>query len=396
MTIPISAPDITETEIAAVGDVLRSAVLSGGRVIAEFEERFADYVGARHAVGVSSGTAGLHLAVVAAGVSDGDLVLTTPFSFVASANVMLYERAVPVFVDIDPVTLNMDAGATADVVADLAAGGGAADRWLPPAARGRRAGPLRALLPVHVFGVPLEVDRFADLAAAYGLSLIEDACEALGAWSGTTHVGTRGDAAVFAFYPNKQMTTGEGGMVVTSRDDWAPVLRSLRNQGRDDSGTWLRHVRLGYNYRMTAMSAALGLVQLGRLGELLAKREQVARWYAQRLGGVEGVNLPFEPAATVRRSWFVYVVRLADGLDREAVMAALQAAGIDVRPYFTPIHLQPFYRDRFGYRAGAFPITEAVARSTLALPFFSTMTERQVEDVCETLAAAVRQQPVRT
>jgi len=395
--LPMSAPDITDAEIDAVTAVLRSAVLSGGKVTAAFEERFAAYVGTRYAIGVSSGTAGLHMAVVAAGVRDGDLVLTTPFSFVASANVVLYERAVPVFVDIDPSTLNIDPAAAAAAVADLLRGGTAAEPWLPPAWRGgNAAGPLRALLPVHIFGVPLAMDRFVALARAHQLALIEDACEALGAFSGGRHAGTHGDAAVFGFYPNKQMTTGEGGMIVTSRDDWASVLRSLRNQGRDESETWLRHVRLGYNYRMTAMSSALGLVQLGRLDELLAKRDQVARWYAQRLAGVEGVQLPVGPAPAARRSWFVYVVRLGPGIDRDAVIGALQAVGIDVRPYFTPIHLQPFYRERFGYRPGQFPITEAVARSTLAVPFFATMTEPQVEYVCQHLAAAVRQQLVRT
>ena len=391
--IPMSSPDITAAEIEAVKRVLQTPYLSIGPYIAEFEERFAAYVGTRYAVGVSSGTAGLHLCVIAAGIGEGNLVITTPFSFIASANVILYERAIPVFVDIDPLTLNINPEQVAEAVHDLSKGGRAARRWLPPALRESRfrLRPPKALLPVHVFGQPADMDPLLEIARAYGLAVIEDACEAIGAEYKGRKAGTFGDAAVFAFYPNKQMTTGEGGMIVTDRDDWDALFRSLRNQGRDVQDAWLNHSRLGYNYRMDEMSAALGLAQLGRIEELLSKRERVAQWYNERLKDVESVQVPYVASTTTRMSWFVYVIRLAPEIGRNAVMAALEERGIPSRPYFTPIHLQPFYRERFGYREGDFPITESVARSTLALPFSSVMTEEQLEYVCEQLAGVLRQ-----
>jgi dTDP-4-amino-4,6-dideoxygalactose transaminase len=235
------------------------------------------------------------------------------------------------------------------------------------------------------------MDPLLEIARAYGLAVIEDACEAIGAEYKGRKTGTFGDAAVFAFYPNKQMTTGEGGMIVTDRDDWDALFRSLRNQGRDVHDAWLNHSRLGYNYRMDEMSAALGLAQLGRIEELLSKRERVAQWYNERLKDVESVQVPYVASTTTRMSWFVYVIRLAPEIDRSAVMAALEERGIPSRPYFTPIHFQPFYRERFGYREGDFPVIEAVARLTLALPFSSVMTEEQVEYVSEQLAGVLRQ-----
>jgi dTDP-4-amino-4,6-dideoxygalactose transaminase len=388
--------------------VLQTPHLSIGPRIAEFEERFAAYVGARHAIGVSSGTAGLHLCVIAAGVSEGDLVITTPFSFVASANVILYERAIPVFVDIDPKTLNIDPTLVAEAVHDLTRGGSSAQHWLPPMMRNPKSevrspkseirSP-KSILPVHAFGQPADMDPILEVAREYNLAIIEDACEALGAAYKGRRIGSSDPKSeirnpkctVFAFYPNKQITTGEGGMIVTNNDDWAALFRSLRNQGRDVHDAWLNHTRLGYNYRMDEMSAALGLAQLGRIEELLAKRERVAQWYNERLKDVEGVQIPYIAPTTTRMSWFVYVIRLAPEIDRNAVMAALEERGIPSRPYFTPIHLQPFYRERFGYREGDFPVTEAVARSTLALPFSSVMTEEQVEYVCEQLVAVLRQ-----
>jgi perosamine synthetase len=407
--IPMSSPDITAAEIEAVNQVLQTRYLSLGPCIAEFEEHFAAYVGARHAVCVSSGTAGLHLCVIAAlrgervepGVSEGDLVITTPFSFVSSANVILYERAIPIFVDIDPHTLNIDPALVAEAVHDLTKGGSTAKRWLPSALQNPQSAIRnpQSILPVHAFGQPADMDPILDVAHEYGLAVIEDACEALGAEYKGRRIGTQPEtcnlrlATVFAFYPNKQMTTGEGGMIVTDRDDWDALFRSLRNQGRDVFDAWLNHTRLGYNYRLDEMSAALGLAQLGRIEELLAKREQVARWYNERLKGVDGVQIPYIAPTTTRMSWFVYVIRLAPQIHRNAVMAALEERGIPSRPYFTPIHLQPFYREMFGYQEGDFPITESVARSTLALPFSGVMTEEQVEYVCEHLVAVLESPP---
>ena len=398
LSVPMSSPDITAAEIDAVNQVLQTSYLSLGPRIAEFEERFAAYVGARHAIAVSSGTAGLHLCVIAAGIGEGDLVITTPFSFVSSANVILYQRAIPIFVDIDPHTLNIDPALVAQAADDLARGGHAANRWLPPSLRqppSSNLHPPSSILPIHAFGQPADMDPILDIARQHNLAVIEDACEALGAEYKGRRIGTQPEtcnlklATVFAFYPNKQMTTGEGGMIVTDRDDWDALFRSLRNQGRDVFDAWLNHTRLGYNYRLDEMSAALGLAQLGRIEELLAKRERVAQWYNQRLADVELVETPYIAPTTTRMSWFVYVIRLAPEIDRNAVMAALEEQNIPSRPYFTPIHLQPFYRERFGYREGDFPVTEAVARSVLALPFSSVMTEEQVEYVCENLAQIV-------
>ena len=391
MHVPMSSPDLTDAEIAAVNQVLATRYLSLGPRIAEFEERFAAYVGARHAVGVSSGTTGLHLCIIAAGVEEGDLVVTTPFSFVSSANCILFERAIPIFVDIDPQTLNLDPALVAQAADDLAHGGDAAQQWLPPALRKSQIpnpkSQIKALLPVDIFGQVADMDPIRQVAGRHNLVIIEDACEAIGAEYKGRKAGTLGDVAVFAFYPNTQMTTGEGGMIVTDDEEWANLFRSLRNQGRDIFDAWLNHSRLGYNYRMDEMNAALGLAQLGRIEELLAKRERVAQMYNERLCEVESVTIPYVAPETTRMSWFVYVVRLATEIDRNRVMADLEERGVPSRPYFTPIHLQKFYRERFGFREGDFPVTEAVARSTLALPFSGVMTEEQVEYVCLALKA---------
>jgi dTDP-4-amino-4,6-dideoxygalactose transaminase len=392
-SIPMSSPDLVETDIAAVHQVLRTPCLSIGPRIAAFEEHLAAYIGVRYAVAVSSGTAGLHLAVIAAGVGEGDLVITTPFSFVASANCVLYERATPIFVDIDPRTLNIGPALVAQAADDLTRGGDAARCWLPPALRHSPFAirDLKAILPVDAFGQPADYDPIREVADRHGLVIIEDACEAIGAECKGRKAGTLGDVGVFAFYPNKQMTTGEGGMIVTDREEWAALFRSLRNQGRDAFDAWLNHSRLGYNYRLDEMSAALGLAQLRRIEELLAKRERVAQMYNERLAGIDGVIVPYVASMTTRMSWFVYVIRLDPKIDRNRVMARLEERGVPSRPYFTPIHLQPFYRERFGYREGTFPITEAVARSTLALPFSGVMTEGQVDCVCKALSAVVQE-----
>ena len=374
MRIPMCEPDITTAERVAVDEVLRGTTLSIGPRLELFERRIASYVGARHAAGVSSGTAGLHLCMLAAGVGEYDLVITTPFSFVASANAAMYVRARPVFVDVEPRALTIDPQRLADTARTLSR------------RHGRR---LKAILPVHVFGQTADMDPILEIAQRYGLAVIEDACEAIGAEYKGRSAGTIGDAGVFAFYPNKQMTTGEGGMIVTDDPGWDALFRSLRNQGRDTFDGWLAHSRLGYNYRLDELSAALGAVQAARLDELLAKRERVAGWYAARLAGLEGVERPAPAPWTTRMSWFVYVVRLAPRHDRDRVIRELEARGIPARPYFPPIHLQPFYRGRFGLRPGDFPVTEAAGASCLALPFFGTMREEQVDTVCGALAEAL-------
>jgi dTDP-4-amino-4,6-dideoxygalactose transaminase len=402
MSIPMSCPDLTEIEVAAVAQVLRTPCLSIGPQLTAFEEAFAACIESRYAVGVNSGTSGLHLCMLAAGVREGDLVITTPFSFIASANCILYERAIPVFVDVDPLTGNIDSDLVAEAIGTLSNGRHSADRgrWLPPTLRSAAVsvGRSKAVLPVHAFGQPADMDPILAVAGEYELAVIEDACEAVGAEYKGRRAGTLGDAAVFAFYPNKQMTTGEGGMIVTDNGVWADLFRSLRNQGRDVFDAWLNHTRLGYNYRLDEMSAALGLAQLRRIEELLAKRAQVAGWYSQGLANEELIERPYLAPTTTRMSWFVYVVRVKPPADRDEVMRVLEGAGVPSRPYFTPIHLQPFYREKFGYQPGDFPVTEFLGNTCLALPFSGVMTEDQVDYVCQQLRDSVSQaarQPAR-
>jgi dTDP-4-amino-4,6-dideoxygalactose transaminase len=364
-------PSVTAAERTAVLDVLSTSVLALGPRLDEFERAVAARAGASFGAGVNSGTSGLHLCVIAAGVSEGDVVLTTPFSFVASANCVLYERATPWFVDVEPDALTIDPGRLELEVKKLV----------------RRGERVKAILPVHVFGQPCDMDPILDLAERHGLAVIEDACEAIGAEYRGRPVGALGDAGVFAFYPNKQMTTGEGGMVVTNRADWDALLKSLRNQGRDVFDGWLEHSRLGYNYRLDEMSAALGLAQLARLDELLAARERVAGWYEARLADNEWLTVPRAARWTTRTSWFVYVIRLASRELRDLAMNELAARGIPARQYFPPIHLQRFYRERFGFSRGDFPVAEAAGDTCLALPFFPAMREEQVDEVCGELLA---------
>jgi perosamine synthetase len=391
MYISMSSPDLTAADVDTVLSVLHTPYLSIGPQIRTFEQAVASYVGTTYAIAVSSGTAGLHLAVIAAGVGEGDLVITTPFSFIASANCVLYERAIPVFVDIDPQTLNIDPALVAQAAEDLTQGDNAAHRWLPPAIRNTQHATrkLKAVLPVDAFGQPADYAPIREIARRHNLAVIEDSCEAIGAEYKDRKAGALGDVAVFAFYPNKQMTTGEGGMIVTDRENWDALFRSLRNQGRDVFDAWLNHTRLGYNYRMDEMSAALGSSQLRRVEELLARRERVAGWYNERVVDIKGVQAPYIAPTTTRMSWFVYVVRIAPGVGRDRVMARLKEQGIPSRPYFTPIHLQPFYVQKFGYRRGDFPITEEAGDTCLALPFSGVMTEEQVDYVCDALKAVV-------
>jgi perosamine synthetase len=386
--VPMSSPDLTPAEREAVLEVLGTPSLSIGPKVQAFEQMVAERVGVRHAVAVSSGTSGLHLCVRAMGIEDGDRVITTPFSFVASANVLLYERAVPIFVDVDPDSGNIDPDLVAEAAEDLTKGGHAARRWLP-----RRgvpdSGPLKALLPVDVFGQPADFDALNRTALSHGLPVLEDSCEALGAEYKGLPAGRLGDVGVFGFYPNKQVTTGEGGLIVTDDEHIATMARALRNQGRAPGDTWLEHTYLGYNYRMDEMSAALGLVQMQRLEELLVKREVVAAWYAEGLDSFSQVQtLPVAPTTT-RVSWFVYIIRLAPGVDRAETIRALDRQGIPARPYFSPIHLQKFFVDRFGYQPGDFPVTEDLGRRSLALPFSSIMTRDQVDLVCERLGTVL-------
>jgi dTDP-4-amino-4,6-dideoxygalactose transaminase len=386
----MSAPNVSPEDIALVDEVLRSGALSMGPMIERFEAAWAARLGVPHAVAVSSGTAGLHLALITAGVSTGDCVITSPFSFVASANAALYEGALPIFVDIDPTSLALDPAAAASALADLEAGGHAAARWLPRHMPDGWAGrPAKAVLPVHVFGQPAAMTPILAAAGRHRAMVIEDACEAIGSEYEGRPAGAMGEVGVFGFYPNKQMTTGEGGVVVTRDAAHAGLLRSLRNQGRDENATWLRHVRLGYNYRLDDMSAALGLGQIRRLDALLAQRARVAAAYDERLEGIEEVERPSRVATTTKIGWFVYVIRLAAGTDRDAIVAALAAEGVPSRPYFPPIHLQPFYRERFGYREGDFPVTEAIARTTLALPFHGQMTDEEVDIVASAIERAL-------
>lgn len=385
-SITMADSDIGPGEIALVNEVLRSRALSLGPMLERFEQEWAEQMGVAHAVGVSSGTAGLHLAMIAAGVDEGDLVVTTPYSFVASANAILYQRATPVFVDIDPDTLNIDPAQAAAALADLAGTERDARRWLPRrgAATPR---PARAVLPVHVFGRPAPMRPLVAAAQAAGAAVVEDACEAIGARHDGQAAGTFGDASVFGFFPNKQITMGEGGVIATDRGDWAALFRSLRNQGRDDASAWLQYARLGFNYRLGDMNAALGLAQLRRLDELLERRARVAEAYSQQLA-IAGVT-PLAPSAGTTMSWFVYVVRLATDIDRDRVMQSLAARGVPSRPYFPSIHLQPFYRERFGFREGDFPHAEAASRSTLALPFHANLDARAIAFVVDALERAV-------
>ena len=363
--IPLAKPVIGPREEELVLDVLRSGQLSLGPRVPAFEEAFAAKVGAAHASAVSSGTAGLHLALRAIGVSEGDEVVTSPFSFVASSNSVLFERARPVFADIDQVTLNLD----------------------PDAARAAVTERTTAVLPVHIFGLPADLPAFE----SFGLPIVEDACEALGAFHADgTAVGARGHPSVFGFYANKQLTTGEGGMVTLGDGAMKERIDSERNQGRAPDMGWLDHDRLGFNYRLSDIACALGLAQLERLDEMLAGRARVAGCYAEALAEIEGLGLPVAEHRGDRRGWFVYVVQVPkDGPARDDVVGALRERAIQSKPYLPAIHLMSFYRERFGHREGEFPVCEDVAARSIALPFFPEMTDSQVEEVSAALRAVL-------
>jgi dTDP-4-amino-4,6-dideoxygalactose transaminase len=380
----MSSPDLTDAERQAVMEVLNTPNLAMGPKIDAFEEAIAHFSGAKHAIAVNSGTSGLHLCVHAAGIKQNDLVVTTPFSFIASTNVILFEKGIPVFVDVDPLTGNIDPLKAAAAVRDVQAGGARAKAWLPRKGA-EHAGPLKAMLAVDVFGQPADYDELRKVTDGAGIKLIEDSCESLGSEYKGKKAGLFGETAVFAFYPNKQITTGEGGIVVTNDDEADHYIRALRSQGRAPGDTWLQHTFMGYNYRMDEMSAALGLAQMGRIEELINKRQKVAEWYEERLSEINGVEVPVVVKETTRMSWFVYVVRFDTAINRDQLAEKLKERGIPVRPYFIPIHLQPYMMEQFGYRRGDFPVTEDLGDRGLSLPFSGVMTEDQVEIVCETL-----------
>jgi perosamine synthetase len=360
LSLPLARPVLGEREEELVLEVLRSGQLSLGPMLPRFEEAFAAAVGAPFASAVSSGTTGLHLALRAVGVGDGDEVITSPFSFVASANVAVYERARPVFADIDPVTLNLSVDAAAAAVSERTT----------------------ALLPVHVFGYPADIAGFEKL----GLPIVEDACEALGAlYADGGQVGGRGHPAVFGFYANKQLTTGEGGMITLGDGALKERVDSERNQGRAPDMGWLDHDRLGFNYRLSDVACALGLAQLERLDEMLSARARVAALYGEALAEIEGLDLPCPDQGGARRGWFVYVVQLPRSVDRDSTVRALAAIGIPSKPYFPAVHLMSYYRETFGHRPGEFPVCEDVAARSIALPFYPGMSEGQVELVAGAL-----------
>jgi perosamine synthetase len=362
--VPLARPVLGEPEEQAVIEVLRSGHLSLGPRVPEFERRFAARLGVPHASAVSSGTAGLHLALRSVGVAAGDEVVTSPFSFVASANAPIYEGARPIFADIDPRTLNLD----------------------PEAARAAISERTSAILPVHIFGYPADLPAFE----AMGLPIVEDACEALGAvHADGTPVGGRGHPAVFGFYANKQLTTGEGGLVALDDPERKARIDSERNQGRAPDMGWLDHDRLGFNYRLTDIACAIGIAQLDRLDDMLAARAQVAGWYRELLGGIDGLELPFPDTGGDVRGWFVFVVQLPRGVDRDDTVRALRELGVQSKPYLPAIHLMSFYRERFGHRPGEFPVCEDVAERSLALPFFPELTQGQAEQVAAALRAVL-------
>ena len=367
--VPLSRPDITEAEIEAVSEVLRTPNLSLGPKLAEFEKAFCQYVGRRYAVAVNSGTSGLFLCLEAMGIRPGDEVITTPFTFIATSNTIMMTGAKPVFVDIDPASLNIDSAKIEKAITSKT----------------------KAIMPVEVFGNPAGMDKVCDIARKHNLRVVEDSCEGLGSILDGKKVGVFGDICVFAFYPNKQMTTGEGGMILTDDEHLAQMCASLRNQGRGRGAGWLAHQRLGYNYRLCDINCALGIVQLSRIEEFVEKRRAVARMYKQLLAGDDRIEVPDEPKG-VRMSWFVFVIRLRKGYtktQRDALLKKLIERGIQVSNYFPPVHLQPFMVEQFGYKEGDFPITESVCERTIALPFHNNLSAEEAELVCKELRACL-------
>jgi len=365
--VPLSRPYIDEREEELVLEVLRSGRLSLGPWIDEFEELFAERVGAPYAAAVSSGTAGLHMLCHIAGVREGDEVITSPVSFVSTANCFIFEGGRPVFADVDPRTLNLDPDAVEAAITEHT----------------------RGIVAVDMFGYPCELDELRAIAERHGLFLVDDSCEALGAQYKGGPVGSHGISGAFGFYPNKQITTGEGGMVTTHSQDEQELVKSLRNQGRSYDSRWFHHPRLGFNYRLTDLQAALGIAQLEKLDRLLALRSEVAARYGELLAGVDGVEAPLADDDDHRRSWFVYVVMLAEGLDRDAVLERLGAQGIEAAHYVPAVHLQPYMRERYGFAEGMCPVAEDACSRTLALPFYPQLQAADQERVVAALRHAI-------
>ncbi len=370
--IPLSRPHIDENDIAAVTAVLKSGWISLGPLQKEFEKNFAQYIGRKYALAVNSGTSGLHLCMQAAGIKEGDDVITTPLSFVASSNSILFQKAKAVFADVEEDTWNIN----------------------PEEIKKHLTSMTKALLPVHLFCQPCDMQPIMELAQEKNLAVIEDACEAIGAEYKGKKAGTFGKAAVFSFYPNKQMTTGEGGMIVTDDEKTAKLCDSLRNQGRAEmtrGDNWLSHDKLGYNYRLDEMSCALGAAQLKKIEMLIEKRNMIAEEYEKRIRKISGLSLQQISRNTTRTSRFVFVARADEGISRNKIISALGERGIPSRPYFPALHTQPLYKKMFGYKEGDFPVCESIAKSTFALPFFTDMTKEQVELVCDALEEAVNE-----
>jgi len=369
MKVNLSRPDITDAEIEAVCEVLRSPNLSLGPKLREFEQAFEQYIGVKHAIAVNSGTSGLFLCATAMGWGPGDEILVTPFTFICSVTVPMMVGATPVFVDIDPVSLNMD----------------------PSRIEEKITAKTKAILPVAVFGNPAGMDEICRIAEKHNIAVLEDSCEALGSTLNGKKIGTFGQMSAFAFYPNKQITTGEGGMILTDDDELAALCVSMRNQGRGRGGGWLAHDRLGYNYRLSDINCALGIVQLSRIEEFVQKRAKVAKMYQDNLAGDDRLMIPQAPADS-RMSWFVFVVRLAEQYtqdQRNMLLKKMLARGIQVSNYFPPVHLQPFIAEQYGCKVGDMPVTDAVVKSTIALPFHNNLTEPEVKLVCNELTACL-------
>lgn len=365
MKINLSRPDITEKEIEAVCEVLRSPNLSLGPKLGEFEQSFCDYIGKKRAVAVNSGTSGLFLCLLAMGIGEGDEVITTPFTFIASATSIMMTGAKPVFADIDDETLNIDPARLEEKINENT----------------------KAILPVEVFGNPAGFEEICAVARKHDLLILEDSCEALGSVLNGKKCGSLGDMSVFAFYPNKQMTTGEGGMILTDNDEWADACVALRNQGRAPGSGWLSHDMLGYNYRLSDINCALGIVQLSRIGEFKKKRAQVAEWYQEMLSDEARVILPAVKEG-VDMSWFVFVIRLGEKYnkrDRDKLMQFMMDNEIGVNNYFSPLHMQPFIKEKLGLKEGDFPVTESISSRTVALPFYNNLSRQEVAEVCSTL-----------